>query len=89
MRNLKALARMPAEPTSDNFTYRPSAKHPNPLPRTEPDPALIWFFDSSKQFLVFRDTQSGNAAAWSEDMLTKSGWNMLGIRSLPRVSVQG
>ncbi len=41
MRNLKALARMPAEPTSDNFTYRPSAKHPNPLPRTEPDPALI------------------------------------------------
>ena len=60
-----------------------------PAPVAEPDPALIWFFDSSKQLLVFRDTGSGNAAAWSEDVLMKSGWNMLGIRSLPRVSVQG
>ena len=58
-------------------------------PIAEPDPEIIWFFDSSKQLLVFRDTQSGKAAVWSESALKKSGWNMNGIRFLPRVSVQG
>lgn len=53
------------------------------------DPELIWFFDSSKQLLVYRDTKTGNAAAWPESLLTKSGWNMNGIRFLPRVSVNG
>lgn len=54
----------------------------------EPDPAILWFFDSSKQLLVFRDTgNGGRAAAWPESMLIKSGWSMFGIRTLPRVSV--
>lgn len=60
-----------------------------PPPATEPDPAIIWFFDSSKQLLVFRDAQNNVAAAWPEGMIIKSGWNMLGIRGLPRVTVNG
>jgi hypothetical protein len=54
------------------------------------DPELIWFFDSSKQLLVFRDpAHGGRAAAWPESLVVKCGWNMNGIRSLPRVSVNG
>jgi hypothetical protein len=71
--NLKSLARMPEMP-----------RGPQP---GEPDPALIWFFDSSKQLLVYRDTESGKAAAWSESALTKNAWKADGLRSLPRVSV--
>jgi hypothetical protein len=54
-----------------------------------PDPALIWFFDSSKQLLVFRDAASNVVAAWPENAIIKSGWKMLGIRGLPRVTVNG
>ncbi len=82
--NLKSLAR------ADAKVARLNAAPPSGVaPSAQPDPALLWFFDSSKQLLVFRDTGSGGAAAWSEDMLTRSGWNMFGIRTLPRVSVQG
>jgi hypothetical protein len=53
------------------------------------DPDLIWFFDSSKQLLVFRDTgNKGQAAAWSESLIVKSGWSVSGLRSLPRISVR-
>lgn len=77
--NLKALARAPETPRA----HAPSGRADGMI-----DPNLIWFFDSSKQLLVFRDTgNGGRAAAWSESMLTKSGWNMFGIRTLPRVSV--
>lgn len=74
--NLKSLARMPEMPRQTQ-------------PAAEPDPGLIWFFDSSKQLLVFRDTGSGQAAAWSESMLVKSDWKADGLRMLPRATVQG
>lgn len=70
--NLKSLAR---------------AEMKTELP-AQPDPALIWFFDSSKQLLVYRDTESGKAAAWPESVLVKNNWKADGLRFLPRVSVE-
>jgi hypothetical protein len=67
-----------------NLNHRESEA---PAP-TEPDPATIWFFDSSKQLLVFRDPEKKNiAAAWSANFIVGGGWSMDGIRILPRISV--
>lgn len=76
--NLKALARREDSPIGP-----PAGRAAGMI-----DPELIWFFDSSKQLLVFRDPgNTGVAAAWAESQVEKSGWNMLGIRALPRISV--
>lgn len=53
-----------------------------------PHPETLWLFDASKQLLVFQDAEHSQIIAWSESLLLKNAWNVVGIRMLPRCSVQ-